>query len=214
VKIVLFDLDGTITDSSEGIVNSIKYALARLGFPEEPVDKIKQFIGPPLQHTFGINYGIKDYHNAVAIYREYYADKGIYENRLYDGIVEVLEKLKSLGYTIGLATGKPTYYSHIILKHFKIDHYFDAVVGSNMDGTRGEKPEIIRDVLAELKFNRDKHSVIMIGDRKHDVHGAKHHGIQCIGVSYGYAEENELKKAGAAHIVQHPLDLLNIITKK
>ena len=149
MKIVLFDLDGTITDSSEGIVNSIKYALSRLGFPEEPTEKIKQFIGPPLQQTFKINYGISDYQNAVTIYREYYAEKGIYENRLYDGIVAVLDQLKNEGYTIGLATGKPTYYSHIILKHFKIDHYFNAVVGSNMNGTRGEKPEIIRDVLAE-----------------------------------------------------------------
>ena len=97
MKIVLFDLDGTITDSSEGIVNSIKYALARLGFPDEPVDKIKQYIGPPLQQTFGVNYGIKDYHNAVAIYREYYADKGIFENKLYEGITDVLAELKSSG---------------------------------------------------------------------------------------------------------------------
>jgi len=211
VKIVLFDLDGTITDSSEGIVNSIKYALSRLGFPEEPTEKIKQFIGPPLQQTFKINYGITDYQNAVTIYREYYAVKGIYENRLYDGIVAVLEKLKNDGYIIGLATGKPTYYSEIILKHFKIDHYFDAVVGSNMDGTRGEKPEIIRDVLAELNYNKEKHSVIMIGDRKHDVHGAHHHEIKCIGVTYGYAQEGELAEAGAAHIVHHPSQMLALL---
>ncbi len=211
MKIVLFDLDGTITDSSEGIVNSIKYALSRLGFPEEPTEKIKQFIGPPLQQTFKINYGITDYQNAVAIYREYYAEKGIYENRLYDGIVAVLDQLKNEGYTIGLATGKPTYYSHIILKHFKIDHYFNAVVGSNMNGTRGEKPEIIRDVLAELNYDKELHEVVMIGDRKHDVHGAHHHQIKCIGVTYGYAEGDELIKAGAAHIVHHPSELLALL---
>ena len=211
MKIVLFDLDGTITDSSEGIVNSIKYALSRLGFPEEPTEKIKQFIGPPLQQTFKINYGIDDYQNAVTIYREYYAEKGIYENRLYDGIVAVLDQLKNEGYTIGLATGKPTYYSHIILKHFKIDHYFDAVVGSNMNGTRGEKPEIIRDVLAELNYDKELHEVVMIGDRKHDVHGAHHHQIKCIGVTYGYAEGDELIKAGAAHIVHHPSELLALL---
>lgn len=211
MKIVLFDLDGTITDSSEGIVNSIKYALSRLGFPEEPTEKIKQFIGPPLQQTFKINYGISDYQNAVTIYREYYAEKGIYENRLYDGIVAVLDQLKNEGYTIGLATGKPTYYSHIILKHFKIDHYFNAVVGSNMDGTRGEKPEIIRDVLAELNYNKELHEVVMIGDRKHDVHGAHHHQIKCIGVTYGYAEGDELIEAGAAHIVHHPSELLALL---
>ena len=211
MKIVLFDLDGTITDSSEGIVNSIKYALSRLGFPEEPTEKIKQFIGPPLQQTFKINYGINDYQNAVTIYREYYAEKGIYENRLYDGIVAVLDQLKNEGYTIGLATGKPTYYSHIILKHFKIDHYFNAVVGSNMDGTRGEKPEIIRDVLAELNYDKELHEVVMIGDRKHDVHGAHHHQIKCIGVTYGYAEGNELIEAGAAHIVHHPSELLALL---
>ncbi len=211
MKIVLFDLDGTITDSSEGIVNSIKYALSRLGFPEEPTEKIKQFIGPPLQQTFKINYGITDYQNAVTIYREYYAEKGIYENRLYDGIVAVLDQLKNEGYTIGLATGKPTYYSHIILKHFKIDHYFNAVVGSNMDGTRGEKPEIIRDVLAELNYDKELHEVVMIGDRKHDVHGAHHHQIKCIGVTYGYAEGNELIEAGAAHIVHHPSELLALL---
>jgi phosphoglycolate phosphatase len=211
LKIVLFDLDGTITDSSEGIVNSIKYALSRLGFPEEPTEKIKQFIGPPLQQTFKINYGISDYQNAVTIYREYYAEKGIYENRLYDGIVAVLDQLKNEGYTIGLATGKPTYYSHIILKHFKIDHYFNAVVGSNMNGTRGEKPEIIRDVLAELNYDKELHEVVMIGDRKHDVHGAHHHQIKCIGVTYGYAEGDELIKAGAAHIVHHPSELLALL---
>ena len=211
MKIVLFDLDGTITDSSEGIVNSIKYALSRLGFPEEPTEKIKQFIGPPLQQTFKINYGISDYQNAVTIYREYYAEKGIYENRLYDGIVAVLDQLKNEGYTIGLATGKPTYYSHIILKHFKIDHYFNAVVGSNMNGTRGEKPEIIRDVLAELNYDKELHEVVMIGDRKHDVHGAHHHQIKCIGVTYGYAEGNELIEAGAAHIVHHPSELLALL---
>ncbi len=211
MKIVLFDLDGTITDSSEGIVNSIKYALSRLGFPEEPTEKIKQFIGPPLQQTFKINYGISDYQNAVTIYREYYAEKGIYENRLYDGIVAVLDQLKNEGYTIGLATGKPTYYSHIILKHFKIDHYFNAVVGSNMNGTRGEKPEIIRDVLAELNYDKELHEVVMIGDRKHDVHGAHHHQIKCIGVTYGYAEGDELIKAGAAHIVHHPSELLALL---
>ena len=211
MKIVLFDLDGTITDSSEGIVNSIKYALSRLGFPEEPTEKIKQFIGPPLQQTFKINYGITDYQNAVTIYREYYAEKGIYENRLYDGIVAVLDQLKNEGYTIGLATGKPTYYSHIILKHFKIDHYFNAVVGSNMNGTRGEKPEIIRDVLAELNYDKELHEVVMIGDRKHDVHGAHHHQIKCIGVTYGYAEGDELIKAGAAHIVHHPSELLALL---
>ena len=211
MKIVLFDLDGTITDSSEGIVNSIKYALSRLGFPEEPTEKIKQFIGPPLQQTFKINYGISDYQNAVTIYREYYAEKGIYENRLYEGIVAVLDQLKNEGYTIGLATGKPTYYSHIILKHFKIDHYFNAVVGSNMNGTRGEKPEIIRDVLAELNYDKELHEVVMIGDRKHDVHGAHHHQIKCIGVTYGYAEGNELIEAGAAHIVHHPSELLALL---
>ena len=211
MKIVLFDLDGTITDSSEGIVNSIKYALSRLGFPEEPTEKIKQFIGPPLQQTFKINYGISDYQNAVTIYREYYAEKGIYENRLYDGSVAVLDQLKNEGYTIGLATGKPTYYSHIILKHFKIDHYFNAVVGSNMNGTRGEKPEIIRDVLAELNYDKELHEVVMIGDRKHDVHGAHHHQIKCIGVTYGYAEGDELIKAGAAHIVHHPSELLALL---
>ncbi len=211
MKIVLFDLDGTITDSSEGIVNSIKYALSRLGFPEEPTEKIKQFIGPPLQQTFKINYGISDYQNAVTIYREYYAEKGIYENRLYDGIVAVLDQLKNEGYTIGLATGKPTYYSHIILKHFKIDHYFNAVVGSNMNGTRGEKPEIIRDVLAELNYDKELHEVVMIGDRKHDVHGAHHHQIKCIGVTYGYAEGDELIDAGAAHIVHHPSELLALL---
>ena len=211
MKIVLFDLDGTITDSSEGIVNSIKYALSRLGFEDEPVEKIKQFIGPPLQQTFKINYGIDDYQNAVSIYREYYAVKGIYENRLYDGIVDVLEKLKAEGYIIGLATGKPTHYSHIILKHFKIDHFFDAVAGSNMDGTRGEKPEIIRDVLSELNYNKDLHSVVMIGDRKHDVHGATHHNIDCIGVSYGYAENDELTLAGAKHVIDKPSQLLELL---
>ena len=209
VKIVLFDLDGTITDSSQGIVNSIQYALKKLGFPEEPREKIQQFIGPPLQHTFGVNYGIADYQNAVRIYREYYASKGIYENQLYPGIVEVLKELQAKNYTIGLATGKPTYYSEIILKYFKIDHFFSAVVGSNMDGSRGEKSEIIAEVLLQLNYDPKKHSVMMIGDRKHDVLGAKHHQLPCIGVSYGYAEKNELQDAGALVVIDEALEILN-----
>jgi phosphoglycolate phosphatase len=211
VKIVLFDLDGTITDSSEGIVNSIKYALSRLGFKEESSEKIRTHIGPALHDTFKNIYGIQDTAGAVAIYREYYASKGIFENKLYDGILEVLEILKSQNYTIALATGKPTYYSEIILKHFKIDHYFDAVVGSNMDGSRSDKKEIIAEVFAQLKYNPEVHEAIMIGDRFHDVNGAKHHNIPCIGVSYGYSEGNELIEAGAIKVIDHPLEILHLL---
>ncbi|MFM7024057.1 MAG: HAD hydrolase-like protein [Flavobacteriales bacterium] len=211
MKIVLFDLDGTITDSSEGIVNSIKHALSQLGFPDEDHEKIQTFIGPPLHDTFKIIYGIEDSHNAVALYREYYAVKGIFENRLYDGIQEVLEMLKDQNYTIALATGKPTYYSEIILKHFQIDHYFSAVVGSNMDGTRGDKKEIIAEVFQQLQYNPERDEATMIGDRHHDVRGAKHHNIPCIGVSYGYSEEDELLEAGAVKIIDHPLELLAIL---
>lgn len=210
VKIVLFDLDGTITDSSEGIVNSIKYALSRMGFPDEPSEKIQTYIGPALHDTFKKIYGIEDTHAAVAIYREYYSTKGIFENKLYEGIKEVLDMLKAQDYTLALATGKPTYYSEIILKHFEIDHYFSAVVGSNMDGSRSDKKEIIAEVFKQLKYNPDVHKATMIGDRFHDVHGAKHHNIECIGVSYGYSEGDELIVAGALTVVDHPIEILNL----
>ncbi len=212
MKIVLFDLDGTITDSSEGIVNSIKHALTRLGFHAESSEKIQTYIGPALHDTFKNIYGIEDTHNAVAIYREYYATKGIFENQLYEGILEVLEILKAQDYTLALATGKPTYYSEIILKHFEIDHYFDAVVGSNMDGSRSDKKEIIAEVFKQLKYNSDCDSATMIGDRHHDVHGAKHHNISCIGVSYGYSEGDELMLAGAVKVIDHPIEIIDLFS--
>ncbi|MCX6182283.1 MAG: HAD hydrolase-like protein [Bacteroidetes bacterium] len=208
MKIVLFDLDGTITDSSEGIVNSIKHALSRLGFPDEPAEKIQTYIGPALHETFKKHYEIEDTAGAVAIYREYYSTKGIFENKLYEGIDEVLEMLKYQGYTLALATGKPTYYAEIILKHFEIDHYFSAVVGSNMDGSRSDKQEIIAEVFKQLKYNPEVHEATMIGDRYHDVHGAKQHNIPCIGVSYGYSEGDELIEAGAVQVIDHPMEIM------
>jgi len=210
VKIVLFDLDGTITDSSEGIVNSIKFALSRLGFPAESTEKLQTYIGPSLHETFKKHYGISDTAHAVETYREYYATKGILENKLYPGIIDVLEMLQFQGYTLALATGKPTYYAEIILKHFDIDHYFSAVVGSNLDGTRADKRDIIAEVFKQLKYKALEHSATMIGDRSHDVHGANQHNIPCIGVRYGYSVGDELIEAGAKKVVDHPLEIITL----
>ena len=146
---VLFDLDGTITNSSLGIINSIQYALQKMGKKEEDQDRLKSYVGPSLKDTFKNNYFPEgeEYKKAISFYREYYADRGIFENELYDGIGKVLDEIHAQGGKIALATAKPTYFAKIILRHFDIMDKFDTVVGSHLGGTRSTKNEIIFEVL-------------------------------------------------------------------
>ncbi|MBI35864.1 MAG: phosphoglycolate phosphatase [Flavobacteriales bacterium] len=209
---VLFDLDGTITDSSEGIINSILYALKKMGKEESDFSRLRSYVGPSLKTTFQNHYFPleEDSNKAIAYYREYYAKKGIYENRLYSGIYDVLKEIKGNGGIIALATAKPTYFAKIILKHFEIMGCFDVVVGSHLRGTRTQKDEIIFEVLDQLGFP-DSREVFMVGDREYDIIGGKHHRLKTIGVNYGYGTEGELFKVRPDYIVKSPFEILDCI---
>ena len=209
---VFFDLDGTITDSSEGIINSIQYALNKMGKEENDKEKLRSYVGPSLKQTFLTNYFPEgqEYKKAIAFYREYYAKKGIYENRLYGGINNVLSEIHEKGGKIALATAKPTYYAKIILRHFGIIDMFETIVGSHLDGTRSSKNEIIFEVLDQFGFpNSDQ--IFMIGDREYDILGGKFHNLKTIGVIYGYAPTGELENAKPDSIISSTKEIINCL---
>lgn len=204
----LFDLDGTITDSSLGITNSVIYALKKFGIREDDRRKLYKFIGPPLTVSFQEYYGFSEEkaREAVAYYREYYQEKGIFENKVYDGFEDMLKTLKSAAKRLIVATSKPEPYARKIMDHFGLSAYFDYVAGMELDGGRGTKAEVIRYALKVCGIE-DKRTVLMVGDREHDVFGAKEAGIDCLGVMYGFGDREELEKAGADYIVETPRDI-------
>lgn len=210
IKYLLFDLDGTITDPKEGITKCVQYALSKFDI-EEDCDNLLSFIGPPLTDSFMDFYGFDKQKAELAIkyYRERYAKIGLFENSAIDGIHEVLEKLKNSGYTLAVATSKPTCFAISICEKYDFSKYFDIIMGSELDGTRTKKSEIIYEVLKQL--NAKPEEVVMIGDRKYDIIGAKEVGTASIGVRFGYAEDGELEKAGADFIVGTPNELLSCI---
>ncbi len=224
-KYILLDLDGTITDSGEGITKSVQYALEKLGIEERDIAVLKRYIGPPLNESFVRFHGMneQDSLKAVAYYRERYAVKGIYENKLFEGITEVLSGLKKEGYIVALATCKPEIYVPTILKHFDIEQYFDVAVGSELEGgKRRHKDDVIEEVLRQMMKKMDinesdivsvKADSIMIGDRKDDVLGAKAAGIESIGLRYGFAEKDELENAGADYILENASDILPFLNQ-
>ena len=203
-RIILFDLDGTLTDSAEGIVKSVQYALAHFGIEEPDTEKLKCFVGPPLLEQFMqyCHMSKRQAETAVAVYRERYAKTGIYENRLYEGIPQLLELLKQEKKILGVASSKPEIYVRRILEYFQIDQYFDVIVGANMDGTRTKKSEVIEEALERLQAEESREEVLMVGDRFHDVAGALECGIQCIGAAYGYGGEAELRKGGGVYLAR------------
>lgn len=209
---ILFDLDGTVTDSALGITNSVAYALEKINIEVKDKNELLRFIGPPLTVSFKEFYNLPEdkMTQAVGFYRERYGEVGLFENEVYSGIPELLEKLKKAGKKIILATSKPEEYASRILEHFDLLKYFDFVAGSTLTGLRNEKAAVIKYVLEENNIT-DLSSVIMVGDRKHDVIGAKENGVDTIGVLYGYGDEEELKKAGALHIAETPAGLGNLI---
>ena len=210
MRYILFDLDGTLTDPKAGITRSVQYALRKCGVEVEDADTLCPFIGPPLRESFKRFYGFDDIgaEDAVAKYREYFSDKGIYENAIYDGAEELLKKLKTVGKIIILATSKPTVYAEKILRHFNIHEYFTFVSGSELDGRRSIKSEVIRYALEQNNIS-DLSKVTMVGDREHDIIGAKEVGVASIGVLYGYGNYEELSKAKADSIVQNISELTN-----
>lgn len=200
---ILFDLDGTLTDPKEGITKSVQYALAAFGIDEPDLDKLIPFIGPPLKSSFMDFYQMSDEDavKAVAKYRERFNDIGIYENAIFPGIAKLLSDLKEQGKKISIASSKPTCLVNRILDHFEIMQYFDYVVGSELDGTRSKKEEVVEEALRLMVPETERHLVAMVGDRKFDIEGAKAFGLVGIGVSFGYAGEHELEEAGADYIV-------------
>jgi phosphoglycolate phosphatase len=197
-KSILFDLDGTITDSGEGIINCVIYALERFGLPVPDRDSLRYFVGPPLHESF-VKQGVSAdrAEEAVAVYRERYVPTGMFENSPYPGIREVLETLKGHGYTLYVASSKPEWMCVEILKHFDLDGYFAMICGATMDTTRTNKEAVIAYLMEE---NGRADNMIMVGDTKFDVLGANFHGIPCIGVSWGYGSVEEMRQAGAVAI--------------
>lgn len=204
-KYILFDLDGTITDSSQGIFRCIEYALQAAGrsIPEKQV--LRRFIGPPLVVGFQENLGMskEEAEWSKDKYRERYQTVGLFEAEPYAGIDQVLAMLKQQGKKISLATSKPEETSIQILEHFGLLSYFDETTGATMDGSRDRKEDVIREALRRFQITEDrKDRVLMVGDRQMDVFGAKKCGIASLGVYYGFAEPGELEAAGADYIVQ------------
>ncbi|MCI8266015.1 MAG: HAD family hydrolase [Lachnospiraceae bacterium] len=216
---ILFDLDGTLTDPKLGITSSVQYALRALGIEEPSLDRLEPFIGPPLADSFREFYGLEGERLATAIdkYRERFATQGIFENEIYPGIPKMLADLKAKGKKLAIASSKPTLFVEQILEHFEIEKYFDHVVGSNMDGTRGTKEEVVEETLrqmltVEMTPGQKRDAVAMVGDRKFDIEGARAHGITSVGVLFGYAPEGELEEAGADYIVNSVRSLQVLLT--
>ena len=211
-KYIFLDLDGTLTDPAEGITNSIMYSLKKFDIEVSDRTKLYKFIGPPLIDSFKEFYGFEQEKalKAVEYYREYFNVDGLYENKMYEGIEEVLKTLKLAGKTLVLATSKPEKFAKIILEHFGLIQYFDYVAGATMDGKINYKHEVIEHAL-NMCNQPDISQIIMIGDRKFDILGAKQFGIDSMGVLYGYGNKEELDEAGADYIVNTPEEILKIL---
>ncbi|ANC79475.1 phosphoglycolate phosphatase [Fictibacillus phosphorivorans] len=211
---ILFDLDGTLSDPKIGITKSVQYALNRMGISEENLDDLESFIGPPLQQSFYECYSFDETQvgTAITYYRESFKDVGMFENTLYKHIPTLLQELKDNGHTLVVATSKPTVFAEEILKYFNVHHHFDLIVGSNLDGTRTSKTEIIQHILYHYN-DQPKESFIMIGDRKHDIIGAHNTGIDSIGVTYGYGSMEELTAIKPTKIINSVSEIREFLLK-
>lgn len=211
-KYILFDLDGTIIDPKEGITKSVEYALNKFEIKVDNLNELCKFIGPPLKDSFieYYNFSEDEAEKAIKYYREYFADRGIYENKLYKGFEDILISLKENNKVLIVATSKPTIFATKILENFNLSKYFTFVSGSNFDGSRVRKSEVIQYAL-EINNIKDLSEVVMIGDRKHDIYGAKEVGLDSIGVLYGYGDYEELYNSGANYIVNSVEELRALI---
>lgn len=209
---IFFDLDGTLTDPGLGITNSVAYALRQTGREVPPREELYAYIGPPLMEQFQSVYGIslEEARAMTDQFRVYFQDKGILENQLYDGIPEALQALKDAGATLVVATSKPEVFAERVLERFGLRQYFTIVAGSTMDESRTNKADVI--AYAMEKLGRPVGRALMVGDRKHDVLGAKAHGIPTVGALYGYGSREELTEAGAVAIADTVADLVPVIS--
>jgi len=211
IKDILFDLDGTLTDSQEGILNSMEYMLDFYGIHVDR-DALRPWLGPPLKdclmkyHGFSREKALE----GVDKYREYFDRQGIFENRVFEGVEETLQALAAKGCRLYVATSKPELAAKRVLEHFRLDSYFTYIGGATQDDSRVAKADVIRYVL-ETNGLTDLSQVLMVGDREHDVAGAKQNGLSVAGVLYGYGSREELTRAGADFIVETPMDLVKLV---
>lgn len=210
-KAILFDLDGTLTDSGEGIMNSATLALQHFGLDVPDRETMRVFVGPPLRDTF-MKFGMREEDTAegIEVFRSYYNTKGIYENFPYPGIEDLLRDLKEAGHQLYVATSKPEIMAIQVLEHFGLSRYFDRICGAALDESRGSKSEVIRYLLNQCG---DVSEAVMVGDTAFDVIGAKAHGIPTIGVSWGYGKVADMEAAGAAAIAETPEALFELLQK-
>lgn len=208
---LFFDLDGTLTDSFEGIANGILYALDKLGIRGYSASDMNPFVGPPIHETFALLTDNDKTRTAegVRLYREYYAEKGWAQNAVYDGIADTLSALKDMGKIMAVATSKPEPFAVKIVEKFGLSKYFEFTAGASFDTSRAQKSDVL--LYAVDKLNANKPRSVMIGDRKHDVLGAKTVGLDCIGVLYGYGDRAELTSAGAKFIAEKPTDIIKLV---
>ncbi len=199
---VFFDLDGTLTDPKEGITASIQYALRRQGLKAPKKSELEWCIGPPLIESLSTLIGnTEDAETALGYYRERFAEIGLYENEIYDDIPEVLTDLSDAGHTLYVATSKPKVFADRILEHFELAAYFRMIFGSELDGSRVVKKDLLDYGLSQARV--DPRQAVMVGDREHDIHGARANSMRTIGVLYGYGSKSELKRAGAEYTCEH-----------
>lgn len=211
---ILFDLDGTLTDPKEGITKSVQYALKHYNIQVDDLDTLCPFIGPPLTDSYKKFYGFTDEQawEGVLIYREYFSDRGWHENKEYEGIREMLEALKNSGKILMVATSKPEEFAVKILEHFNLAQYFDFIGGADMEETRSRKGDVVRYVLEHSGLGAEAaERAVMVGDREHDVLGARECGIDCVGVLYGYGSRQELEACKAAWVVDNVKELEELL---
>lgn len=208
---IIFDLDGTLTDPMIGITKSVQYALRRYGIEEPDLRKLTPFIGPPLTDSFQKYYSFSpaQAREAVLVYREYFTERGIFENEEIPGIREMLNGLRAAGKQLFVATSKPELFARRIIRHFQMEDYFLFVGGADMEETRVKKGDVIRYVMEEKKIMAE--TAVMVGDREHDIIGAKENGLESIGVLLGYGSREELEEAGADQIAADAGELLKLL---
>ncbi|MBR7089177.1 MAG: HAD-IA family hydrolase [Lachnospiraceae bacterium] len=207
---ILFDLDGTLTDSGPGIINGFEYSLGKMGIDVPDKASLRKFVGPPLGDSFEKTLGFspEDAAKGIAFYKEYYAEKGVYENDVYPGIPELLEKLKASGKKLIVATTKAELMADVVMDHFGLRKYFDLIVASN-NADRKNKIDVLNFAIENGGVDRERS--VMVGDRFYDITGAAHFGIESVGVLYGYGSRQELEEAGATYIAESVDSLYEIL---
>jgi phosphoglycolate phosphatase len=211
-KNILLDLDGTLTDPFLGISRCVSYAIEQQGFPAPDQASLKSWVGPPLLQNFAQFFesvGGGNAEQALIDYRHRFSEIGMFENTVYDEIPEVLETLRQEGHQMYLATAKPIVYASRIVEHFGLDQFLVNAYGAELDGTRTDKVDLLQYIVD--RENLDPANCTMIGDRRHDMIGARHHSMQAIGVLWGYGSEAELLEAGAEILVRSPAELLQVV---